>query len=88
MVGVIIPSAIKAAPPIIAGKTNHFFCRRTNAYKEKIPPSPLLSAFKVSDYIFNGSLKSKCPDDTGQPSKNQIRRDNFIRNNSFNNVER
>ena len=47
MGGVIIPSASNAAPPIIAGKTSHFFCRRTNAYKEKIPPSPLLSARNV-----------------------------------------
>lgn len=45
--GVIIPSAIIEAPPIIAGKTSHFFCRLIKAYKENIPPSPLLSAFKV-----------------------------------------
>jgi hypothetical protein len=45
--GVIMPSAKRAAPPIMAGNTNHFFCRRTSAYKLKIPPSPLLSAFKV-----------------------------------------
>src|SRR5215204_904016 len=45
--GVIIPSASKAAPPIIAGMTSHFFLRLTNAKSEKIPPSPLLSARKV-----------------------------------------
>ena len=46
--GVIMPSAIKAAPPIMAGITSHLFCRLTNVYKEKIPPSPLLSALNVS----------------------------------------
>ena len=46
--GVIIPSASSAAPPIIAGNTAHLPCRRTNANKEKIPPSPLLSALRVS----------------------------------------
>ena len=46
--GVIIPSAINAAPPSMAGNTSHLFCLLTNAYKEKIPPSPLLSAFSVS----------------------------------------
>ena len=45
--GVIIPSASSAAPPIIAGATNHFRLRLTNVYKENIPPSPLLSALKV-----------------------------------------
>src|SRR5437762_3043458 len=47
MGGVIIPSAINAAPPSMAGNTSQRFCLLTNAYKEKIPPSPLLSAFKV-----------------------------------------
>ncbi len=47
MGGVIIPSAKSAAPPIMAGKTSHFFLRRTKAYKLNIPPSPLLSAFSV-----------------------------------------
>src|SRR6476620_8579554 len=46
--GVIIPSASKALPPIIAGITSHFDLRRTKVYNEKIPPSPLLSARKVS----------------------------------------
>lgn len=46
--GVIIPSASSAAPPIMAGMTSHFFCRRTSAKSEKIPPSPRLSACKVS----------------------------------------
>ncbi len=55
----------KAAPPIMAGITSHFFCLRTNAYKEKMPPSPRLSALKSKNHIFNGGLKSKCPDNTG-----------------------
>ena len=46
--GVIIPSANKALPPIIAGTINHLnLVRLTNVYKEKIPHSPLLSALKV-----------------------------------------
>lgn len=45
--GVIIPSANKDAPPNIAGKTSHFFLRLTRAYKEKIPPSPRLSARRI-----------------------------------------
>ena len=47
MGGVIIPSASNAAPPSMAGITSHLRRRRTNAYKLKIPPSPLLSAFRV-----------------------------------------
>ena len=47
MGGVIIPSASRAAPPIMAGITSHFFRLLTSAYKLNIPPSPLLSAFKV-----------------------------------------
>ena len=46
--GVIMPSAIIAAPPIIAGMTSHFRRRRTRAYKAKVPPSPRLSALKIS----------------------------------------
>lgn len=46
--GVIIPSASRAAPPSIAGITSHFLLLRTSANKEKIPPSPLLSARKTS----------------------------------------
>lgn len=45
--GVIMPSASKAAPPIIATITSHFLLRRTSANNEKIPPSPLLSACSV-----------------------------------------
>jgi hypothetical protein len=45
--GVIIPSASNAAPPMIAGITSHFLLLRTSAYKENIPPSPLLSACSV-----------------------------------------
>ena len=46
--GVIIPSERTADPPIMAGITAHLPCRRTNANNENIPPSPLLSAFRVS----------------------------------------
>jgi len=45
--GVIIPSDKTAAPPIMAGITAHLPCRLTNANKENIPPSPLLSARRV-----------------------------------------
>lgn len=45
--GVIMPSANSAAPPIMAGITSHFLRRRTRAYKEKMPPSPRLSALRV-----------------------------------------
>ncbi|MCY1384946.1 hypothetical protein D9M69_732590 [compost metagenome] len=47
ILGVMIPSASNAAPPITAGITSHFAFLRTNEYKEKIPPSPLLSARSV-----------------------------------------
>ncbi len=39
--------------PMIAGATSHLACRRTRAYKEKIPPSPLLSARRVSTTYLN-----------------------------------
>ena len=52
MGGVIIPSASKDAPPIIAGTTSHLRLRRTSAYKAKVPPSPLLSARKISNTYF------------------------------------
>ena len=46
--GVIKPSANNAEQPINAAIKGHFAgCFFTNAYKEKIPPSPLLSAFKA-----------------------------------------
>ena len=45
--GVNIPSARSAEPPIIAGIISHFARLRTKVKREKIPPSPLLSAFKV-----------------------------------------
>ena len=51
--GVIIPSASKVAPPIMAGKVNHFAWRLTNAKRAKIPPSPLLSARKIKMTYFN-----------------------------------
>ena len=39
--GVIIPSASKALPPIIAGTMSHFiFVLLTRAKRAKIPPSP------------------------------------------------
>lgn len=47
ILGVIIPSASKAQPPTTAGTTSHFAFFRTNENKEKIPPSPLLSALRV-----------------------------------------
>ena len=45
--GVIIPSASKVAAPKIAGIYNHLAYRLTSAKREKIPPSPLLSARRV-----------------------------------------
>ena len=45
--GVIIPSASSAAPPSMAGRISHFFCRLTSAYNENMPPSPRLSARRV-----------------------------------------
>ena len=45
--GVIMPSARRAAPPIMAGITTHFLYLRTRAKMAKMPPSPLLSAFRV-----------------------------------------
>jgi hypothetical protein len=53
MGGVIIPSASKALPPMMAGTINHLiFVFFTKAYNAKIPPSPWLSALKViSTYL-------------------------------------
>src|SRR5438309_8536608 len=48
MGGVIIPSASSADPPIIAGNTSQRLLLRTKAYRENMPPSPLLSAFSVN----------------------------------------
>ena len=53
MGGVIKPSANNVLPPIIAGKISHHFVLRTRVYKEKIPPSPLLSARSVIITYFN-----------------------------------
>ena len=50
--GVSIPSASKAEPPIIAGIISHLACLRTKVKREKIPPSPLLSAFNVINTYF------------------------------------
>ena len=52
MGGVIIPSANKAAPPIIAGITSHLRRRLTNAKSANIPPSPLLSALNTNHTYF------------------------------------
>ena len=43
--GVRTPSASSAAPPSIAGTISHFPQFLTSEYREKIPPSPWLSAF-------------------------------------------
>ena len=43
--GVSTPSARRAEPPSIAGKISHLPHLRTSEYSEKMPPSPLLSAF-------------------------------------------
>src|SRR5690606_11148247 len=48
MAGVIMPSANSADPPRIAGKTTHLPCFLTREYSESMPPSPLLSARKVT----------------------------------------
>ena len=51
--GVMIPSANKVAAPILAGMKAHQANRRTSAYREKIPPSPRLSARRVSRMYLN-----------------------------------
>ena len=46
--GVMIPSANKALPPMIAGTKSHLnLVLLTNVNNENIPPSPLLSALNV-----------------------------------------
>ena len=51
--GVIIPSASKVLPPMMAGNINHFILAfLTSAYNAKIPPSPLLSARNVKITYF------------------------------------
>jgi hypothetical protein len=45
--GVITPSASKAPPPIIVRIAAHVDFRLISAKREKIPPSPLLSALRV-----------------------------------------
>ena len=48
MAGVMNPSARSVAQPMSAGITIHFaFFSFNKAYKAKIPPSPLLSAFNA-----------------------------------------
>jgi hypothetical protein len=48
MGGVMNPSAINVAQPMIAGKIVQLtLYLRTNAYSAKIPPSPRLSAFNA-----------------------------------------
>src|SRR6476646_792751 len=50
--GVIIPSASSVPAPTIQGRYSHRLYLRTNAYREKIPPSPRLSAWSVkSTYL-------------------------------------
>jgi hypothetical protein len=51
--GVIMPSASKVVAPKMVGITRYFPKRLTNAYKEKTPPSPLLSAINVSTIYLN-----------------------------------
>ena len=46
--GVIIPSASKAEAPMIVGIIRFLPFFLINEYKEKIPPSPSLSAFSVN----------------------------------------
>ena len=43
----MMPSERSAAPPIIAGSTNHLRLLLTKANNAKIPPSPLLSALNT-----------------------------------------
>jgi len=50
--GVIIPSASSAQPPITAGTMSHLARRLTNEKREKMPPSPLLSARSVITTYF------------------------------------
>ncbi|MNL68625.1 hypothetical protein D3C87_1933770 [compost metagenome] len=50
--GVIMPSARSVAAPIIAGKINHGALLRTNENRDRIPPSPLLSAWSVISTYF------------------------------------
>ena len=46
--GVMIPSAKRAEAPIIVGRIKFFPFLLIKEYKEKIPPSPSLSAFRVN----------------------------------------
>ena len=46
--GVIIPSANNVVAPKMVGITKYLLYLRTNAYNENTPPSPWLSARKVS----------------------------------------
>ena len=50
--GVRTPSASRAAPPSIAGMISHFPQFFTREYREKIPPSPWLSAFMAISTYF------------------------------------
>ena len=50
--GVSTPSASRAAPPSMAGKMSHLPQCFTREYREKMPPSPWLSAFMaMSTYL-------------------------------------
>lgn len=46
--GVMMPSARSAVAPRIVGIASHLALLLTSAYREKMPPSPALSAFRVS----------------------------------------
>ncbi len=47
---------------------SHLLCLLTSAYNEKMPPSPRLSAFKVSTTYFRSGLQGECPDYAAQKS--------------------
>ena len=68
--GVIIPSASKALPPIMAGTISHWILVLfTKAYKAKIPPSPWLSALKVIITYFKVVCKVKVQKIQERPPK-------------------
>ena len=50
--GVIIPSAKSVVAPNMVGITKYLLYLRTMAYNEKTPPSPWLSARRVSHTYF------------------------------------
>ena len=56
--GVMIPSANKVVAPKIVGITKYLLYLLTSAYNENTPPSPWLSARKVSQMYFRVVLKN------------------------------